>query len=195
MSATDNLIERAVEYATEKHKGQKRKNTQGSDYIVHPLEVMGFIKKFGIHKPEILAAAVLHDVVEDTDATHEEIESKFGKEVSDLVREVSDDKSLPKVERKKFQVHSMKGKSMGARAIKIGDKWSNTRDLLTDSPRGWGLLQIQGYIVWSFEVCKNALSRGDLPECMNDAILNHFSSLGVDSMPRNTLEEYYESMK
>lgn len=189
------LLKKAVEFATRKHEGMKRKNKKADEYIVHPVEVMHFLQKHGIVDPDILSAAVLHDTIEDTSATYEELKRWFGRRVADFVQEVSDDKSKPKLERKKLQLDQMGKKSFGARMIKLGDKWSNTKDLWRDPPVHWSDREVRGYMVWSERVCDQALSVGDAPVELEDAILNHFCQLGVAEFPEDTLEEYYRSLK
>jgi guanosine-3',5'-bis(diphosphate) 3'-pyrophosphohydrolase len=173
------FLDRAIEYATEKHKGQTRKNTRADPYITHPLEVMRFLLNHGVEDDEILSTAVLHDVVEDTDATHNDVLMHFGKRVSDMVREVSDDKTLPKADRKRKQVEDMSDKSLGARVTKIADKWSNTRELLTDPPVGWDEDRVMAYIVWAEEVYARAVAPGDIPPKMVEAMRQHFVDLGT----------------
>ena len=189
------FLNRAIEYATEKHGDQKRKNSRGDPYITPPIEVMNFLLSNGIEDDVVLAAAVLHDVIEDTDARYEDVLVHFGTDVANIVREVSDDKTLPKMVRKKKQGDEMQKKSFGARVIKIGDKWSNTRELLSDPPKGWTTLQVNGYITWSELVCRNAMIPGDVPIRLKKAIQEHFTDLGVYEMDSMTLSSYYESMR
>ena len=95
----------AARFAAEKHRNQRRKDSQKSPYINHPLEVAERIWNTGKYQDiNAICAALLHDTVEDTDATFEEIEELFGSEVLAMVKEVTDDKSLPKAERKRLQV-------------------------------------------------------------------------------------------
>jgi guanosine-3',5'-bis(diphosphate) 3'-pyrophosphohydrolase len=183
------FLSRAIDYATEKHGDQKRKN------ITHPIEVMNYLFYHGIEDDVVLAAAVLHDVIEDTSVTYEDVLVHFGKDVADIVREVSDDKSLPKLVRKKKQVEDIEGKSFGARVIKIGDKWSNTRELLKDPPKGWTLIQVNGYILWSELVCRNATIPGDVPLKLRNAVRQHFVDLGAYEMDVTVLDAYYGSMR
>lgn len=192
---TEDLVSRALSFATYKHKDQKRKNLKGDDYIVHPNEVMQFLRDGGITDEYMLSAALLHDTIEDTDTTHKEIMDLFGKEVADMVQEVTDDKSLPKATRKKLQAENIKEKSFGARMIKLGDKWSNTKDLLIDPPRGWSITDIYGYILWSEKVCNNAMLVGDTPTKIETFIKEHFDAIHSTLLVRTTLEEYYDNMK
>ncbi len=189
-------IYRALTYAKGKHKGQKRKNAKGNAYIEHPKEVAVFLYVHGIADTTILMSAMLHDTIEDTDATYEEIETLFGKEVADVVAEVSDDKSLPKLERKKLQLSTMASKSFAARMVKIADKISNTKDLLTDPPIGWTAIQINGYILWAQACCDQAMSAGDTPVKMEKAVREHFEmNLKTVDMHPEELELYYKSLQ
>lgn len=186
------IIHYAMDFATEKHAGQFRKNSKKEPYIRHPTQVMLLLEKHGVEDPEILSAAILHDVVEDTDATIEEIERKFGKRISSIVAEVTDDKSLPKVERKKLQLSTISEKSLGARMIKIADKWHNTQDLLVDPPKDWSDDRIRGYIKWSEEVCKNAMKPGDIPWGLKVMIERHFGDrIHTELFDDDILERYY----
>ena len=142
----------AVNFAAQKHAGQRRKNKTQDPYINHPIEVMNIIANAGSKNVVALMAAVLHDTVEDTGTSIQEIEKEFGKEVASIVMEVTDDKSLTKLQRKKLQVEHAKNASYCARLVKIADKISNLNNLLTDPPVGWSKEYIIGYAVWSCEV-------------------------------------------
>lgn len=96
---------RAIEFAAEKHRDQRRKGVDASPYINHPIGVAAMIANIGgVQDATVLLAAVLHDTIEDTCTTQEELEKLFGREVLDVVIEVTDDKRLPKPERKLLQV-------------------------------------------------------------------------------------------
>lgn len=107
------LIFRAANFAASRHAGQSRKGDEAHPYINHPLAVAEVLCVVGrITDPELLAAALLHDTVEDTDATFEELEREFGTRVKNLVAELTDDKSLPKEERKRLQVEHACGQGL-----------------------------------------------------------------------------------
>ena len=111
-------ITKAVMFAAAKHTLQRRKNVSQSPYIEHPIRVAYILANIGkVDCETCLAAAYLHDVIEDTNCTYDEIVKDFGKDIADIVKEVSDDKSLPKVERKKLQVLNAFKKSYGARLV------------------------------------------------------------------------------
>ena len=113
------LLEAAA-FAAECHRTQRRKDNEATPYINHPLQVARVLAcEGGVTEPAVLVAALLHDTVEDTDATPQDIEQRFGPDVRAYVEEVTDDKSLPKAERKRLQVKDAPSKSPGAAQIKI----------------------------------------------------------------------------
>ena len=143
----------AVDFAAEKHRNQTRKNTEKSPYINHPIGVATVMAvEGGIDDETLLMAAVLHDTVEDTETSVEEIEAQFGSEVAGLVSEVTDDKSLPKQKRKRLQVEHAPHASEGARQLKLADKICNLRDLAAQPPTGWSLERRLAYVDWAREV-------------------------------------------
>ena len=131
------IIIKAAYFAAEKHRYQQRKGSDFSPYINHPLQVANILSETGgVDDPEILAAACLHDTVEDTNTTPEELEKEFGPRVRDLVLEVTDDKELPKQVRKQLQIDHAPAKTEGAALIKLADKISNIKDVTTAPPEG-----------------------------------------------------------
>ena len=100
----------------------------------------------------VIQAAILHDTVEDTDTTFTEIENEFGKKVRDIVVEVTDDKSLPKADRKRLQIEHAAGSSDEAKLVKLADKLYNLRDLDSGAPLGWTTSRVNEYFDWSFKV-------------------------------------------
>lgn len=129
---------RALQYAAFKHRDQRRKDTQETPYINHPINVSTILSvEGGIKDEAVLMAALLHDVVEDTDATFSDLEQQFGPDVTSLVREVTDDKSLEKQVRKQLQIENAAKTTGRAKLIKLADKLDNLRDLLKETPRGW----------------------------------------------------------
>src|SRR5262245_10796875 len=110
-----NRLLRAARFAAEKHSGPRRKNAPATTYIHHPIEVAEILANVGgVTDEDILIAALLHDTIEDTDATREEIVREFGEKVAALVSECTDDKSLEKAERKRLQIVNAPHKSPGA---------------------------------------------------------------------------------
>lgn len=137
---------KAIMMAEKAHRFQTRKS-DGSPTIGHPLAVMDMLSEF-VRDKYVLAAAVLHDTIEDTDITYEDILLKFGSKVANYVNEVSDDRSLSQVERKKAQLNNISKKSYEARLIKAADMWHNLTDLISNPPPNWPLWRIQGYFAW-----------------------------------------------
>ena len=99
---------KAVHFAADKHRSQRRKDVEASPYINHPIEVAELLARVGgATDLVLLQAAVLHDTIEDTKTSPEELEAVFGLEVRRVVEEVTDDKRLPKAERKRLQLASL----------------------------------------------------------------------------------------
>ncbi len=152
MNNLANLL-KAASFAAKKHKLQKRKGDDGEPYINHPLEVVNLLANVGkVEDYDILTAAILHDTVEDTDATKEEITELFGATVSDYVMEVTDDKSLPKQERKQKQIEHAPHLSTGAKQIKLADKISNITDVTNNPPHDWSQERKIEYVNWGEKV-------------------------------------------
>ncbi|KAI9159413.1 Guanosine-3',5'-bis(diphosphate) 3'-pyrophosphohydrolase MESH1 [Blastocladiella emersonii ATCC 22665] len=150
---------KAAHFAAVKHRFQQRKDG-GTPYINHPLGVATLLAaEGGVTDVAVLQAAVLHDTVEDTDTTPDEIREHFGERVALIVAEVTDDKHLPSAERKQKQVETAPHKSHGAQLVKLADKLYNLRDLTRKAPTGWTAQRIQAYFAWSKRVtdgCKHA---------------------------------------
>ena len=140
----------ALKFAAEKHKDQRRKNVEATPYINHPLEVARLLIDVGrVYDLDIIKGAILHDTIEDTETTEQELEQHFGREVTDYVIEMSDDKSLPKEERKKLQILNSPHKSLGAKQIKICDKICNITDVTLNPPGHWELQRRKEYLDWA----------------------------------------------
>lgn len=147
------LVSRAADFAARRHASQQRKGTAREPYVNHLAEVAALLAETaGEPDAALVAAGWLHDTLEDTPTEREELERLFGSRVAELVAEVTDDKSLPKAERKRRQVETASGKSAGARAIKLADKTSNLRSLTMSPPEGWERQRIADYIAWAEEV-------------------------------------------
>lgn len=143
----------AASFAAKKHRGQQRKGAVEEPYINHPLEVANLLANVGkVEDYDILIAALLHDTIEDTETTKEEIAELFGKRVSAMVLEVTDDKSLPKAERKQKQIEHAPHLSVGAKQIKLADKSSNIRDVTENPPDFWSDERRLEYILWGEKV-------------------------------------------
>jgi (p)ppGpp synthase/HD superfamily hydrolase len=143
----------AAHFAAEKHANQRRKGKGGEPYINHLIEVAQLIAG-AIPEPDtnLVIAALLHDVIEDVGVTKDELVGRFGSDVADLVSEVTDDKSLAKAERKRLQVETAPHKSVRAQAIKVADKISNLRAILSSPPPDWDFQRRKEYFEWSKRV-------------------------------------------
>ena len=123
------IEKRALAYALDKHKGQKRK-LGGEPYLVHPISVALIVSRY-TYDEEIIAAALLHDCLEDTDATYEEIVSLFGERVANLVSNCSEkDKSLGWKERKEKVIDEIRDLDDDSKLILMGDKIDNLHSML-----------------------------------------------------------------
>lgn len=143
----------ALQFAAHKHRDQRRKDVAASPYINHPIEVATILAtRGGVADPATLVAAILHDTIEDTETTPAELEAAFGTEVRDLVLEVTDDKRLPKADRKRLQVEHAPLSSVKARLVKLGDKIANVRDVAAAPPADWSLERRRAYLDWTARV-------------------------------------------
>jgi guanosine-3',5'-bis(diphosphate) 3'-pyrophosphohydrolase len=140
-------------FAAEKHRNQRRKDAAATPYLNHVIGVANVLAtEGGVTDETLLLAAVLHDTVEDTHTTFEEIEEHFGREMRDLVAEVTDDKSLPKDVRKELQVTHAAVASREAKQLKIADKICNVRDIAAAPPADWSLERRLAYFDWAERV-------------------------------------------
>lgn len=147
------LILDAASFAADKHRRQRRKDAEASPYINHPLALADILARVGgVEDAKVIAAALLHDTVEDTDTSIEELQARFGKRIASMVAEVTDDKSLSKEERKRLQVTKARTKSLGARLVKLADKIANLRDLTSAPPADWSDERRAQYFDWAREV-------------------------------------------
>lgn len=147
------LLLNALSFAAHKHRDQRRKDDHGSPYINHPIAVARVLcEEASVSDPRILCAALLHDTVEDTDTSPEELEAEFGPDIRDVVMEVTDDKRLPKTERKRLQIERAAGVSHAAKLIKLADKICNLRDVVDAPPVNWELERRQAYFDWARKV-------------------------------------------
>lgn len=144
------LLLKSVDFAARAHRDQRRKGPAQEPYINHPIEVSRLIVEC---EPDthvdILCAAILHDVIEDCGATRDEIAACFNDTVADIVLEVSDDKALPRDERKARQIETAPHLSDAAKLVRLADKVANVGAMLTDIPVGWDERQILGYVHWA----------------------------------------------
>ncbi|XP_077420789.1 guanosine-3',5'-bis(diphosphate) 3'-pyrophosphohydrolase MESH1 [Vanacampus margaritifer] len=153
MNSDTVLLLETINFAAEKHRNQRRKDTEQTPYINHPIGVARILShEAGITDIVVLQAALLHDTLEDTDTNPEELETKFGQIVACIVQEVTDDKSLPKQERKRLQVEHASHCSHQAKLVKLADKLYNLRDLNRCTPVGWTAERVQQYFSWASDV-------------------------------------------
>ena len=150
---TLSLIVKALAFSARKHRDQRRKDVEETPYVNHPICLMDIlVNEAQVSDTETLVTALLHDTIEDTDTSFEEIESEFGLVIAGLVMEVTDDKSLSKLERKAFQISHAPDLSQKAKLVKLADKIANLRDIERSPPVGWEVSRRQAYFDWAKDV-------------------------------------------
>ena len=152
MSTHMETVLRAAAFAAEKHRNQRRKDQEASPYINHPIQLAHILVQERIDDPEVLAAALLHDTIEDTNTSLEELQIVFGYEIAGIVGECTDDKQLSKLERKQAQIDHAAHISHKARLVKIADKIANVNDIDDAPPAGWSLERKREYFDWAKQV-------------------------------------------
>lgn len=146
-------ILKAASFAAEKHREQRRKDAEASPYINHPIALANVLaNEGGVTDPSVLCAALLHDTIEDTETTAEELKRLFGDKVTAIVLDLSDDKSLPKEVRKEEQVRHAPHISTEAKLVKLADKICNLRDILASPPADWSTERKRAYFEWTTRV-------------------------------------------
>jgi (p)ppGpp synthase/HD superfamily hydrolase len=144
---------KALHFAAHKHRDQRRKGAEASPYINHLIEAAELLSGIGgVSDLPTLQAAVLHDTLEDTTTTPEELEKIFGAEVRRIVEEVSDDQSLSSAVRKQMQIDHAPHLSTRAKMVKIADKIANIRSMVETPPPKWSLERKREYLDWSKRV-------------------------------------------
>lgn len=147
------LLLKALAFAAHKHRDQRRKDPEASPYINHPIALADvLVNEGGVTDVEVLCAALLHDTVEDTATTPEELAGAFGARVARIVAEVTDDKTLSKSERKRLQVEHAGELSQEAKLVKLADKICNLRDVAERAPPSWDLARRREYFDWAKRV-------------------------------------------
>lgn len=147
------LIVKALKFAEHKHRFQRRKDSAQSPYIKHPIDLLSIlVSEANISDENVLCAALLHDTIEDTDTTAQELHNHFGEKITAIVLELSDDKNLPKQTRKELQVAHAAASSYEAKLVKFADKIANVRDIKIDPPEGWSQERVQEYYAWATRV-------------------------------------------
>ena len=143
----------ALAFAAHKHRDQRRKDAGASPYINHPIALADIlVNEGGVTDHVVLCAAILHDTIEDTETTYEELVVAFGREIADVVAEVTDDKSLDKAERKLLQIEHAAHASPRAKLVKLADKTCNLRDIATTPPADWSDQRRRAYFEWAKKV-------------------------------------------
>jgi len=147
------LLLKALAFAADKHRHQKRKDAEASPYINHPIALANvLVDEGGVEDIEVLCAALLHDTIEDTDTTHEELVNAFGSRIAHIVAEVTDDKNLRSEERKRLQIEHAPKLSVEAKLVKLADKTCNLRDIVVRPPAKWDLTRRREYFDWAKRV-------------------------------------------
>jgi guanosine-3',5'-bis(diphosphate) 3'-pyrophosphohydrolase len=143
----------AVAFAATKHRTQRRKDVDASPYINHPIalaHVLAFEAK--VSDEHVLIAAMLHDTLEDTETSFEELKQRFGLPIAKTVAEVTDDKTLPPLRRKALQIEHAPHLSRRAKLVKLADKICNLRDVASNPPKDWPLRRRRKYFDWARRV-------------------------------------------
>jgi guanosine-3',5'-bis(diphosphate) 3'-pyrophosphohydrolase len=144
------IVLRALDFAARKHRDQRRKDAEASPYINHPIALANVLwQEGGVQDPITIAAALLHDTIEDTNTSFDELSVAFGETIAAIVKEVTDDKQLDKAERKRLQVVHAAHLSPRAKLVKLADKICNLRDIASSPPAGWPLERKQEYFDWA----------------------------------------------
>ncbi|MDH5473327.1 MAG: HD domain-containing protein [Gammaproteobacteria bacterium] len=143
----------ALEFASRKHKDQRRKDVDASPYINHPISLANILcNEAGITNIDVICGALLHDTVEDTDTTEQELNREFGEKICSIVMDVTDNPEMNRVERKQAQIDHAAHASTEAKLVKLADKISNLRDVAVNAPPSWSLERRQEYFDWAKQV-------------------------------------------
>ena len=171
----------AVTFAAKKHEGQTRDDVAKTPYIIHPLTVCRILWEEGkIRSHNVLIAALLHDTLEDTNTTAEEVENRFGKRVKETVEELTDDPKLPPEEQKKKQVEHAHSLSWNAQTVKLADRLANIRDLRAAPPQ-WTKDSVIRYLDWGVQLLDALQGTNEpLERALQKELLIHQSQLGIE---------------
>lgn len=182
---------KACSFAAEKHKNQHRKDENKTPYINHPLQVAEILSECGVDDEIVLTSAVLHDTIEDTKTTMEELIDIFGVEIANIVQECSDDKLKSKVKRKQLQIEHASHVSDRAKLVKLADKYANLSDLFSRPPKSWSQTEINGYFAWAYAVCTQMKG---VNKQLDDKLQVLFEKFGLSSLNESELEKYYKNI-
>lgn len=182
---------RALVFAADKHQTQRRKNAAASPYINHPIAVASVLAtEVAVVDEVTILAAVLHDTIEDTETTPEELGRLFGADVLAVVAEVTDDKTFPKEVRKQLQIAHAAGASPKAKLLKIADKICNVRDVTSDPPADWSTERRREYLDWSERVVAGCRGVDATLDAVFDAALAAGRlKVGADEAPEDTARD------
>ncbi|MBN8884604.1 MAG: HD domain-containing protein [Rudaea sp.] len=177
MATVTTITAAALKFASQKHAGQTRKDAAATPYITHPIAVRDLLVEHGVTDSDVLCAALLHDTVEDTQTTAAELSTLFGSRVAELVLAVTDDKSLPKAERKRLQVEHAPQLPAGAKLVKLADKICNVRDVI-DNPPPWPTERKREYLQLAARVAGGLRgTNARLEQTLRDEIVRGLSTL------------------
>jgi len=143
------LLFKALAFSAEKHRTQKRKDIEESPYINHPIALANILAQRWVIDENVLCAAILHDTLEDTETTADELKKHFGEKITSIVLEVTDDKSLEKEVRKQLQIEHAASLSHEAKLVKLADKIANITDIINTPPAKWTKERKQEYFAWA----------------------------------------------
>jgi (p)ppGpp synthase/HD superfamily hydrolase len=169
----------AAYFAAARHSQQRRKGASSEPYINHLLEVAQLVSS-ALVKPDtnLVMAALLHDTIEDVQVTKEELIQNFGTDVAELVVEVTDDKMLPKAERKRLQILNAPKKSVRAQVIKVADKISNLRAILSSPPTDWSVQRRREYFQWANQVVQGLTAPNETLKAEFERLFQQVETLG-----------------
>ena len=164
------ILLKAIAFAAEKHRDQRRKDAEASPYINHPIALANLLKQHHVDDVVVLCAALLHDTIEDTETTVDELRREFGDAITDVVLEVTDDTTLEKAERKRLQIAHAMSLSTRAKLVKLADKICNLSDMVAAPPTGWPLKRKLEYFEWAKNVVDGLRGTHRRLEAMFDAV-------------------------
>ena len=166
------LLLAALNFAAVKHRKGRRKDSEASPYLNHPIAVAQMLWQIGeVRDMATIVGALLHDTLEDTETTPSEIHDLCGAEILALVQEVTDDKNLPKLERKRLQIEHAPHKSLQAKQLKLADKICNVSDITHFPPKDWSLQRCQEYLDWTEQVVAGLRGTNPALEAHYDTVL------------------------
>jgi guanosine-3',5'-bis(diphosphate) 3'-pyrophosphohydrolase len=149
------LLFKALSFSAEKHTKQRRKDIDKTPYINHPISLANILAQRWVIDENVLCAAILHDTIEDTETTVDELQEHFGEKITSIVLEVTDDKSLEKSVRKQKQVEHAASISHEAKLVKLADKIANITDIINTPPADWSSDRKKEYFEWAKAVVDN----------------------------------------